>query len=33
MDIWYKNKRTVTNPNDLHNEEAMEGMFKVTGFT
>ena len=29
MDIWDKDKHTFTNPNELHNEEAMEGMFGV----
>ena len=33
MDIWDKDKRTFTEPNELHNEEAMEGMFKITGLT
>ena len=30
MGIWDKDKRTFTNPNNLHNEEAMEGMFEGT---
>ena len=31
MDIWDKEKRTVTNPNEIHNEEMTEVMFKGTG--
>ena len=31
MGIWDKEKRTFTNPNELHNEEAMEVMFEGTG--
>ena len=31
MGIWDKDKRTFTNPNDLHNEGVMEGMFNGTG--
>ena len=30
MVIWDKEKRTFTEPNELHNEEAMEVMFKGT---
>ena len=30
MGIWDKEKRIVINPNELHNEEAMGGMFKGT---
>ena len=33
MGIWDKEKRTSTNPNEIHNEEAMEGMFEGTGLT
>ena len=33
MGIWDKYKRTFNNPNDLHNEELMEGMFEGTGLT
>ena len=33
MGIWDKEKRTFTNPNGLHNEEDMEGIFKGTGLT
>ena len=33
MGIWDKEKCTFTDPNELHNEEAMEGMFKFTGLT
>ena len=31
MGIWDKDKRTFTKPNELHNVEAMESMFKGTG--
>ena len=31
MGIWDKEKRTFTHPNKLHNEEAMEVIFKGTG--
>ena len=27
MGIWDKYKRTLNDPNEIHNEEAMEGMF------
>ena len=30
MGIWDKYKRTLTNPNDLHNEEATEIIFEGT---
>ena len=30
---WDKDKRTFTNPNELHNEEAMESMLEGTGIT
>ena len=33
MGIWGKEKCTFTNPNELDNEEAMEGIFKGTGIT
>ena len=33
MGIWDKYKRTFIDPNELHNEEAMEGMFEDTGIT
>ena len=33
MSIWDKDKRTYTDPNELHNEEAVEGMFTDTGLT
>ena len=33
MGIWYKEKRTFTDPNYQHNEEATEGMFEGTGLT
>ena len=33
MGIWDKEKRTFTDPNELHNEEAMEDMFKGTCLT
>ena len=33
MVIWDKYKCTFTDPNELHNEEDMEGMFKGTGLT
>ena len=33
MGILDKEKLTSTDRNELHNEEAMEGMFKVTGLT
>ena len=33
MGIWDKDKITFINPNKLHNEEAMEDMFKGTGIT
>ena len=33
MGILDKDKRTFTYPNEIHNEEAMEGMFNVTGIT
>ena len=28
MSIWDKDKRTFTNPNELHNEEEMKSMFE-----
>ena len=31
MGIWDKEKCTFANPNELHNEESIEGIFKVTG--
>ena len=31
MGIWDKGKRTFADSNELHNEDAMEGMFEVTG--
>ena len=31
MGIWDKERRTFTNQHELYNEEAMEGMFEVTG--
>ena len=31
MGIWDKDKRDFTYPNELNNEEAMEGMFEVSG--
>ena len=31
MGIWDKDKLTFADPNELHNEEAMEGVFKGTG--
>ena len=31
MGIWDKYKCTFTDPNELHNQESMEGMFKGTG--
>ena len=31
MGIWDKEKRTFTNPNELNNEDAIEGMSKGTG--
>ena len=31
MGIWDKDKRTFTKPNELHNGESMESMFKGTG--
>ena len=33
MGIWDKDKRAFTEPNEMHNEEAMEYMFKGTGLT
>ena len=33
MGIFDKEKRTFTDPDELHNEEAMEGMFNGTGLT
>ena len=33
MGIWDKYKRTFIDPNELHNEEAMEVMFEDTGIT
>ena len=33
MGIWDKEKHTFTNPSELHNEEATEGMFEGTGLT
>ena len=33
MGIWYKEKRKLTDPNELHNQEAMEGMFEGPGLT
>ena len=33
MGIWDKDKCTFTNPNELHNEEEMEGIFEDTGLT
>ena len=33
MGIRDKYKCTFTEPNELHNEEAMEGMLKITGLT
>ena len=33
MGIWDNNKRTFTKLNELHNEEATEGMFECTGLT
>ena len=33
MGIWDKEKHTLTDPNELHNEETMEGMFEGTGIT
>ena len=31
MGIWNKENSTFAYPNELHNEEAMEGMFESTG--
>ena len=33
MGIWNIKKLTFTNPNELHNKEAMKGMFDGTGLT
>ena len=33
MGIWDKEKRTFTDPNELHNEKAMEGMLEGTDIT
>ena len=33
MSIWYKEKRTFTEPNFLHNEGSMVGMLGGTGLT
>ena len=31
--LWYKDKCTFTDPNELHNEESMESIFEGTGIT
>ena len=33
MGLWYKYKRTFTEPKGLHNEEAMDSMFQGTCIT
>ena len=33
MGIWDKEKRIFTDPNELHNKKATEGMFEGTGLT
>ena len=33
MGIWDKYKCTITEPNELHNEKAMEGIYEGTGLT